>query len=272
VSLARKIELFEVVQNCSKREAEKAIGAATGLTKSELRPERTIATGDGYLIQFNANQKLKDMIDQVKAALSHAHPNMSTGELVEKLCADFISSYESKRAGKGSSRVGHRSPVGNSEEKIPTKNHSQRLFSTDDDAGRLISNVGGSNAKIPNNCITEDKNPTSSTNESQHSSKAEVQTAPARKPANSLSSSRTSGSENVRRPIPRSIQREVYRKYEGRCECCHSKWHLEVDHIIPVARGGSDELTNLRLLCPSCNRRAAIETLGLAKMEEYQRH
>ena len=31
----------------------------------------------------------------------------------------------------------------------------------------------------------------------------------------------------------------------------HVRFH--VDHIIPVARGGTDDLANLRLLCPDCN-------------------
>ena len=29
---------------------------------------------------------------------------------------------------------------------------------------------------------------------------------------------------------------------------------MEVGHIIPQSRGGTDYLENLQLLCPSCNR------------------
>lgn len=37
--------------------------------------------------------------------------------------------------------------------------------------------------------------------------------------------------------------------YCGACGC-----DLEVEHVIPVSRGGSDHISNLRLACISCNR------------------
>ncbi|OKH95421.1 hypothetical protein AB852_00735 [Streptomyces uncialis] len=39
------------------------------------------------------------------------------------------------------------------------------------------------------------------------------------------------------------------------CQRCSSHKELEVDHIVPVARGGSWELDNLWVLCRSCHRR-----------------
>ncbi|MFF9481405.1 HNH endonuclease [Streptomyces sp. NPDC014733] len=39
------------------------------------------------------------------------------------------------------------------------------------------------------------------------------------------------------------------------CQMCSSRTELEVDHIVPVARGGSWELDNLWALCRPCHRR-----------------
>jgi 5-methylcytosine-specific restriction endonuclease McrA len=39
----------------------------------------------------------------------------------------------------------------------------------------------------------------------------------------------------------------------GRCLRCGRTERLSVDHIIPVAKGGSDELKNLQCLCLYCN-------------------
>ena len=49
----------------------------------------------------------------------------------------------------------------------------------------------------------------------------------------------------------------LYGQQEGRCNGCQSYFefrHLEVDHIIPVSRGGTDHMENLQMLCGHCNR------------------
>lgn len=41
----------------------------------------------------------------------------------------------------------------------------------------------------------------------------------------------------------------------GRCETCgHDNYNiLQIHHVVPKAVGGTDELSNLRLLCPNCH-------------------
>lgn len=53
------------------------------------------------------------------------------------------------------------------------------------------------------------------------------------------------------------------------CEICESTYALEIDHIRPKAVGGSDAPENLRVLCRSCNQRAAIRFFGIEKMERH---
>lgn len=65
------------------------------------------------------------------------------------------------------------------------------------------------------------------------------------------------------------VLRQVRRRAGERCEHCGSVHALEVDHILPKARGGKDEPANLRLLCRACNQRAAIEKIGAKKMFGY---
>ncbi len=61
-----------------------------------------------------------------------------------------------------------------------------------------------------------------------------------------------------RREIGLSKRHEVFRKAGRRCQQCGSSASdgvkLEVDHIMPVSRGGSDDISNLQLLCFECNR------------------
>jgi hypothetical protein len=54
------------------------------------------------------------------------------------------------------------------------------------------------------------------------------------------------------------IEREVERRAARRCEYCRMHQSLQgatfhVEHIIPRSRGGSSQLDNLALSCPSCN-------------------
>ena len=41
----------------------------------------------------------------------------------------------------------------------------------------------------------------------------------------------------------------VWRRDQGRCRICGSKYMLEVDHVVPYSKGGKTELKNLRILC-----------------------
>ena len=60
--------------------------------------------------------------------------------------------------------------------------------------------------------------------------------------------------KNKRKPIPKSVQREVWQRDEGKCVECGSKEKLEYDHIIPVSKNGSNTVRNVQLLCEHCNR------------------
>lgn len=49
----------------------------------------------------------------------------------------------------------------------------------------------------------------------------------------------------------------VWQRDGGRCCDCGSTTDLQFDHIVPVAKGGSNTAQNVELLCADCNRRKA---------------
>lgn len=63
----------------------------------------------------------------------------------------------------------------------------------------------------------------------------------------------------MRKPIPKGIRFEVFKRDNYTCKECNKskKTHniaLEIDHIMPVSKGGTDEINNLQTLCYNCNR------------------
>lgn len=60
-----------------------------------------------------------------------------------------------------------------------------------------------------------------------------------------------------REPIPYQVRAAVWLRDRGICQRCQYRnpkpW--ELDHIVPWSAGGSDDSTNLRVLCEPCNQK-----------------
>jgi len=63
---------------------------------------------------------------------------------------------------------------------------------------------------------------------------------------------------NGKRNVTPSIRYEVLKRDGYRCQACGASAkdgaRLEVDHRVPIAKGGSNHLSNLWVLCDKCNR------------------
>lgn len=79
------------------------------------------------------------------------------------------------------------------------------------------------------------------------------------------------GGESTTRYIPKWVEDIVWRRDGGRCaflgpeghRCGETAW-LELDHILPWARGGrSDDPANIRLLCRAHNQSEAVRHFGV---------
>lgn len=61
-----------------------------------------------------------------------------------------------------------------------------------------------------------------------------------------------------RQHIPKGLRHAVFKRDGYRCQECfrgrEDGVKLEIDHIIPVAKGGTNEIDNLQTLCMECNR------------------
>ena len=78
------------------------------------------------------------------------------------------------------------------------------------------------------------------------------------------------------RHIPAVVKRAVWTRDGGRCQfpvssggVCGSTRQLELDHIVPVARGGASTTANLRVTCRIHNQLAARQAFGDAWMDRF---
>ena len=58
--------------------------------------------------------------------------------------------------------------------------------------------------------------------------------------------------------IPPAVRKYVFERDRYCCQSCgrtHEQTELTIDHIIPLAKGGSNDISNLQTLCRRCNTR-----------------
>ena len=83
-------------------------------------------------------------------------------------------------------------------------------------------------------------------------------------------------SGNARSYISVATRRSLWRRAQGQCERvndngirCSSRYKLEIDHVIPLASRGSNDISNLRYTCRQCNLYEAQKILGPRLMKNY---
>ena len=75
-----------------------------------------------------------------------------------------------------------------------------------------------------------------------------------------------------RQSIPRKLRHQVFQRDNYRCRECgatNKQTRLHVDHIVPVAKGGTNDLSNLQTLCEACNRAKYTDEWVGGKINNY---
>lgn len=72
-----------------------------------------------------------------------------------------------------------------------------------------------------------------------------------------LNNKRLEASKHISKKIVRD---EVFKKYGRKCLCCGTDKNLTIDHVIPVFKGGKNNISNYQPLCKSCNSSKGTKT------------
>ncbi len=68
-----------------------------------------------------------------------------------------------------------------------------------------------------------------------------------------------------------SLKKKVYIRDNRACVWCHKDLlysEATADHIVPKSKGGTNEASNLQLMCGRCNNRKGDLSMGLFKAKE----
>jgi len=72
-----------------------------------------------------------------------------------------------------------------------------------------------------------------------------------------------------KRQVSNLTKKKIASYQEWKCKCCNSLLDecFEIDHIICIKDGGSNEESNLQALCPNCHRKKTNNDISKAKKE-----
>lgn len=70
----------------------------------------------------------------------------------------------------------------------------------------------------------------------------------------------------MRKKIPLKIIWQVLERSNFRCVICECNNSLEIDHVFPYSKGGSNKIDNLQVLCAPCNSKKRADEYYIDKL------
>jgi 5-methylcytosine-specific restriction endonuclease McrA len=215
-----------------------AASSALGPCISGTAPAHATVLKKKYKLEFTIEPECMKNLEEAKAILSTKYPKgVALGKLLEEALDAYLDKHSPERKKKR-------------REKREAKKQERKSEEQDNRAQEnKIEKYGKKNSR---------KN------------KTEVRSSENRSPKYSK--------HEDNRYIPQTVQDEVFARDEGRCAYvspggmrCNSTWDLQIDHIIPFAKGGGHSMDNLRILCRAHNQHEAETTYGKQYMERQRK-
>ena len=205
-------------------------------------------------LKFSISEELFKKIERLRELLSHSHPHATLAELMELLVTSHLTKLEK------------------------TKGLQPQIFQPcDEKIQKPETRNQKTAAKIQKSAAKNQKDFDQSFGEACENHKtSHVEVGKADK-THLVHAAAKSLPVGIRVALPTQIKQQVWSKADGRCEYeyqgrrCSSRYQLEIDHQHPLALGGSNELSNLRLACKNHNGFAAIQALGVVKMSSFRK-
>jgi len=227
VSTEQKRELLAQMENKTGFETEQLLNQKFDCNlkpKKEITPRK-----QAYELHLKLTPEQYEKLKKAQSLLSHVVHDGGFAEVIEILCDKFIQKKEGKASRKPTA-----APA------VKSGENSQETRKGDKPTTKM--EIGSGNKPTSGVAVKLTENNQGTRNELGGTA------APAVK---------TSGRRTA---IPISLQRLIYQRAQACCEYvsatghrCRSRYQAQVDHIVPLAKGGGNEPANLRVLCRAHN-------------------
>ena len=224
--------ILEKLENKTVFETQKILACElnqTPIATQKLKPQKD----DSIRLELTLTKEQYEIIQKAQSLISHSVPDNNLADGFTFMAKSLIQKTE----GKVTPAKVSDTPLKNPEE---VKRSSENK-----------------------NCMHQ--NPTADTSPLKESPKNHQSSAMKKNPKSSTQSFRLNRLKK-RKHISLKVRREVFSKANHCCEHinlvtkqrCQSRYQLQLDHIHPIAKGGSNDITNLRVLCGVHNRQEAL--------------
>ncbi len=244
ISQTTKTEILAKVESCSAREAEVHLASQFPDSAPSNVQEKVHAIGQDLVrVELTFTSAQFEKLKRIEELLSHTHLGSSKAALIETAMDVFLEKKDPLRRDVAKPRQPQplREPAHS--EPAPGEPRFGAPPSTQSNTAAALK-IGASSADVS---VAEGL----------------------RKNFNPIGTARQ---------VRPSQKVSVFKNSGGRCEYidsktkrrCESRHLLEIDHIQPRARGGTNELQNLRILCRSHNLFAAQKIFGESTMARFR--
>ncbi len=236
LSIQSKTKIIGQCKNTTQSECERKLFQLLPAFEKHQKSERERIINESEVeLKLVLNTALQAKINKLKNLIAHAVPTNSTLDLIEYLVNKELKVQERK--------YGIHSEVQNetrAKSEMEPKSKSTQLRSTQ---VRFVQRLN------PGWCFEVEKS------------------------GNHEMITNNGVSTNLGVPTRKRIAstKEVWKRANAKCEFpnCQSNYKLEIDHMQPKSLGGTNEVSNLRLLCRTHNVQQAAQKLGTAIMGRY---
>ncbi|RYZ83833.1 MAG: HNH endonuclease, partial [Proteobacteria bacterium] len=228
-SIEETAQIIEALENLNGSDTDLVIAQNYSLPPS--RDEGVVIGKDDYCLTIRLSREQWNKFEEVQSALSHKLFDASYTEILEALCDHFLSSRSSaKKRTKSEQADLEKSSTKQSLMPDAVKPHGDDPVHFPEEASAAAGDAG----------MSRDSE-----------LKTELTDATAAAAVN----------ERRRQHVPVPLQRLVFGRAGNRCEYvsdetgnrCGASYQLQIDHLVPVACGGLNQLENLRILCRTHN-------------------